>query len=115
MNIRTKSESTYVPKFNGNRSLPEAEQVKVELEHPTIKQWERLQGQSGLDTIGLIEGYVRRIRNLQNNGEEITSGKELVQCRRGAFADLAAELFIHLASVNRMTEEQEKNSDGPSS
>ena len=117
MDIKSLSDETYVPTFNGNRELPKNQQVSVALEFPSIEGYEPFAGTGDRppDAIGLVRKYVKGITNLTNNAEPIETGEQLVKRHRGLLSDLVNELFVQILTRNRMTGEQEKNSEGQSS
>jgi len=117
MDIKSLEGQTFVPEFNGNKKLPKGEQVTADLYYPGIEEYEPFAAGRGKDpdAIGLIKLCVKGLRHLSENGQAIETGEQLVKCRRGTLNDLVNELFLHILTVNRMTAEQEKNSEGQSS
>ena len=110
MRITIKRTDTYVPKWNGNRKLPEAEQVKVHYHFLSFEEQERLvsldsSSKAVLNFAAGVASQVDRIDNLtvDADGEEkdITSGGELVA--EPAVADLALEVWRHLQSLDPMS------------
>jgi hypothetical protein len=118
MDIKSLEGETYIPKFNGNQELPKHQQVSAVLEFPTIEAYEPFAGtgDNPPDAIGIVRKYVKVLTNVTSNGAPIENGEQLVKCRRGVLSDLVNELFVRILTRNRLTGEQEKNSEGqPSS
>jgi hypothetical protein len=110
MKVQIKRTDTYVPKWNGNRKLPESEQVKVHYHFLSFEEQERLvkvdeNNKTVLNFAGGVASQVDTIDNLtvEADGEEkaITTGGELVA--EPAVADLAMEVWRHLQSLDPMS------------
>jgi hypothetical protein len=63
----------------------------------------------------VIRNHVKRIDNLEHNGQMITDGKMLMQQVRGKLSDLTIELYQKFLGANRIEDDDEKNSEGQSS
>ena len=116
MELKSKLSGILIPKFNRNRELPEVEQVAVHIKYPTSEEYERLAG-GKTGAIALVRECVpeNAIKNLAHNGNPVTNGRELVRQVRGLLSDLIVEIYTDIITANRLTEDEEKNSDGQSS
>ena len=111
MKISTLAPETFVPKWNGNRDLPEAEQIQVTVSFPTIEEFESYGGDVGrkTDAVGLVKACTPKITNLEVADTEITDGEILCSQRKHAVAGLVSEIFLYLIRGTQLGEEQEKN------
>lgn len=110
MRIQVKRNDTYVPKWNGNRKLPESEQIKVHYHFLSFEEQERLvsvnnDNKTVINYSGGLASQVDSIDNLTvetSDGEEkqIANGKELIA--EPAVEKLATELFMYLKSLDPM-------------
>ncbi len=118
----------YVPEWNGNKDLPEAEQVKVKLVPlemgDLVGLMEVIQDFTGdadeegkttvamdkavsvLKNISHLSGSIEVI-NLEDDSGPVTS-EDIVKFPR--FMELTMEVFNELASISMPNEEDEKNS-----
>jgi len=111
MKVESKLREEYIPKFNRNRDLPEDEQVVVTLRYPSLEEFEELAGTSAM-TVKLLQKCVVKIERLEHNGEPVVDGVALLKQVRGKLADLSSELYLKILTANRVSEEEEKNSEG---
>jgi len=123
MKVTANLEARYVPKWNGNRDLPENEQVSVEILWPTNKERETLKGYRlspkteevtvYFDTERILEKHVGKIENLevQADGKAVTieSGKDLARSSVLALGGLIDELKGYVSSEEGLSEDEAKN------
>ena len=141
MVLSAKGRYTYVPKFNGNRKLPEHEQLTVEIIRPRAEERgllysfdpEREVGLSDFDkpavrppitfktryrTGQILRSHIGVIKNLSvdENGETrpIVSGTSLAECTAFGVSALVQELTLEVLS-DRLTEDEKKSTLSPSS
>lgn len=110
MQVESKLRETYVPEFNKNKELPEDEQVIVTLKYPTLEEFEELAGTATM-SVKLLKKCVVKIEHLRHNGDEITDGTMLLKQVRGELAELSNELYLKILTANRISENEEKNSE----
>jgi len=110
MKLESKLRETYIPKFNKNRELPEDEQVIVTLKYPEIEEFEEVAGTPAM-TVKLLRKCVVKIERLEHNGEMIIDGTMLLKQVRGELSELSTELYLKIITANRVSEEEEKNSE----
>lgn len=115
MRVTSKLTETFTPKFNGNQDLPEHEQAVVTIECPINDEFERYLAGREPDAPGAVARYVTKISGYWENEQPIIDGKQLVKTRRGKSSDLILECWLKILKINRLEEEEEKNSDGQSS
>jgi hypothetical protein len=128
-----KATYTYIPKFNGNRGLPEKEQIKVEIIRPKVEEREALfhfdlAPEGGTDGMALkqqsdvgraLRRHVGKIENLTadyGDGKEtpIPAGKDLAEAPLFGAGGLVTELFLEIVS-DTLREDEKKTSASPSS
>ena len=123
MKIRATLDESYTPKWNGNRDLPENEQIVVEIKWPTTAQREALKGYKispkdedvkvVFHTEKILRDHVGAIRNLEVelNGlpVRITTGGDLANTKVLALGGLIDELKAWVTSEEGLEDEQVKN------
>lgn len=123
MKLTTKSKDVLIPKWNGNRELPAAEQVKVHLRYPTNRERENItqieyrdKGESYIfkyDSDLIVGSCVPKIENLSDivDGKEkkITNGYELLQSQNRVLSGLIQEIVTVVLKADEIDEETEKN------
>jgi hypothetical protein len=130
--LTAKTSYHYVPRFKGNRDLPEGEQVRVEIIRPRVEEREALfrfdvtqegGGRTALkqqnDVGRALRNHVGAIVNLSAeypDGTEkpILTGKELADSPLFGAGDLVTELFLEVVS-DTLREDEKKTSASPSS
>jgi hypothetical protein len=131
--LTAKATYIYVPKFSGNRELPEKEQVRVEIIRPKVEEREALfhfdfaQGE-GADGMALKQrsdvgrALRRHVGNIENlfadyggkEAEPVLTGKDLAEAPLFGAGGLATELFLEIVS-DTLREDEKKTSAPPSS
>jgi len=141
MVLSAKSRYIYVPKFGGNRKLPEREQVVVEIIRPRVEERRSLHSLDIERDIGMVDeegltranaltfknrysvgkilrNHVGKIENLsvEENGKTraITCGAELAESTAYGVADLVQELQAEVLS-DVLTDVEKKSTPLPSS
>lgn len=123
MKVTAVLEERYVPKWNGNRELPDAEQVTVEIKWPTNAERENLKGYKispqtsevsvYFNTERILENHVTKVTGLEvsQNGKtvKIKNGHDLAASNVLALGGLIDEIKAYVTSEDGLTEEQEKN------
>lgn len=123
MKLTTKTKDVLIPKWNGNRELPAAEQVKVHVKYPTNRERENIseveyrdKGDSYIfryDSDLIVGGCVIKIENLVDvvDGKEkpITTGYELLQSQNRMLSGLIQEIAVTILKADELDEETEKN------
>lgn len=123
MKIKAVLEDRYVPKWNGNRDLAEAEQVSIEVKWPTAAQREALKGYKispkdedvkvVFQTERILRDHVGAISNLEVelNGKavKVKSGVDLCDTKVLALGGLIDELKAYITSEDGLEDETEKN------
>ncbi len=123
MKLTGKLSETYTPKFMKNQSLPETDQIKITIKHPSQGERELLssdirylQSDRGTEIQvktkhkELIESCVISIIHLETEMDgNITTGKELMQARDPRLSALFDELVVHIKAHNELSEDSEKN------
>lgn len=122
MKIKATLDDVYVPEWNGNRDLPETEQVSVEIKWPTTEQRESLKSIKftkdqdvtfTFNTRLILNEHIGKISNLEVslNGKpvKIDTGKDLAGTRVLALQGLIDELKRVVANEDGLEEEQAKN------
>jgi hypothetical protein len=130
--LTAKATYTYIPKFNGNRGLPEKEQIKVEIIRPKVEEREALfhfdvaQEGGGRATLKqqndvgrALRDHVGAIENLaaeygDGKAEPILTGKDLAEASLFGAGGLVTELFLEVVS-DTLREDEKKTSASPSS
>ena len=127
----SRQEQRFIPEWNGNRDLPETEQISVAFRPLTVGDMFAVQhetkvnmfGGFGLDTNdadsmerywGLLKHvlskYTSDYRNIEVDGVQLTKADEVAEAIAARHMPLLAEVFNHLVIVSAGTEEQAKNS-----
>jgi len=123
MKIRATLDEKYVPKWNGNRDLPEGEQIAVEIRWPTIAQREALKGYKinpkdedvrvVFETDKILRNHVGKIDGLEIelNGKpvRVTSGADLATTSVLPLSGLIDELKALITSEDGLEGDEEKN------
>lgn len=123
MKLTTKSKDVLTPKWNRNRELPTAEQVKVHLTYPTNRERENIseieyrdKGDSYIfryDSDQIVGQCVTKIENLVDvvDGKEkkITTGYDLLQSQNKLLNGLIQEIAVLILRADDIDEETEKN------
>ena len=123
MKLTTKSKDVLTPKWNGNRELPTAEQVKIHLKYPTNRERETIseveyrdKGDSYIfryDSDQIVGKCVTKIENLVDvvDGKEkkITTGYELLQSQNKMLNGLIQEIAVMILRADDVGEDTEKN------
>lgn len=123
MKLVTKSKNVLTPKWNGNRELPAAEQVKVHVRYPTNRERETIseieyrdKGDSytfRYDSEQIVGQCVTKIENLVDevDGKEkkITNGYELLSSQNRVLSGLIQEIAVEILKADDVDEETEKN------
>jgi hypothetical protein len=126
--LTAKASYTYIPKFSGNRDLPEGERVKVEIIRPKVEEREALfhfdlasgGGDDGMalkqqsDVGRALRRHAGKIEGLSAEYDDgtvkpISSGKELAEAPLFGAGALATELFLEIVS-DTLREEEKKTS-----
>ena len=122
MKVSASLHAEFVPKFNGNRDLPEDEQIRVEIRWPNMTQREQLKSfrmdQTGgvgisfnLDWI--LKQHVGKITNLESevNGKTvvISDGQALAENTNPQLDALADELKAEVTKRLELDEDEVKN------
>ena len=122
MKVSASLHAEFVPKFNGNRDLPEDEQIRVEIRWPNMTQREQLKSfrmdQTGgvgisfnLDRI--LKQHVGKITNLESevNGKTvvISDGQALAENTNPQLDALADELKAEVTKRLELDEDEVKN------
>lgn len=118
MNIRTTGTTLFVPAWNGNRDLPEIEQIKVRVKFPTTAEFEPFAGArtTDLDVPGMVRHCTVGIANLVIDEKPIENGKQLIdETPRAVVRDLVNEVAMHIMTGCKIEEADEKNSEPLSS
>lgn len=103
MKFTVETETTYVPDVYDNKELPEDEQVSVVIKTPTASETSSIAKGGEISTPDILAGvarFVKRVKNLEVNGKEITNGRELVAAE-GMYV-LALNVGAHILGM--MTE-----------
>jgi hypothetical protein len=133
MKLTARATYPYIPKFSGNRDLPEGEQVKVEIIRPKVEEREALfrfdvaqgEGAAGMalkqqsDVGRALRRHVGKIENLfaeweGGEAKPILTGKDLAESPLFGAGGLTAELFLEVVS-DTLREDEKKTSAPPSS
>ena len=123
MKIKATLNDKFVPAWNGNRELPENEQVSVEILWPTAGQRESLKGYKiapvdgevkvVFDTPTILNDHVGKIKNLEVefNGKpvKIGAGKDLADTKVLALQGLIDELKAYITGEDGLEENATKN------
>ena len=139
MVLTAKGRYTYIPKFNGNRDLPEREQITVEIIRPRIEERNQLQTLDFARDTGLVDlerphaaaltllrpqyrvgqilrNHVGIIKNLsvEEDGKirVITNGMELAECTAFGALNFIQELTAEILS-DQLTESEKKSLPSP--
>jgi len=139
MVLSAKGRYTYVPKFGGNRKLPERERVTVEIIRPRVEERGNLHSLDVERDIGLVDdngltranaltfknryrvgqilrNHVGKIENLSveefGKIRAITCGEELAECTAFGVANLVQELTAEVLS-DVLTETEKKSTPLP--
>jgi hypothetical protein len=136
MKFTAKDRYTFIPAFNGNRDLPEAERLTVEIIRPKAEERGELysvervsrtgEGSGAGDKItytyrhatgAILRGHIGRITNLTvdtGDGKEtaVTDGKTLAGCPIYGAGELITELCNEVVS-DRLREDEKKISASP--
>lgn len=105
MKITARKSATYVPNWNGNRDLPEDEQVTVEITFPTQGDREDLQPHAVRDGEDIVirhnnskavRKHIKSIINLSEDADgterKIENGAQLVESTSAEILELIVEL-----------------------
>ena len=132
MKLTAKASYRYVPKFGGNRDLPEKEQVRVEIIRPCVGEREALfrfdvvrEGGGGTtlkqqnDVDRALRNHVGKIENLtaeypDGTEKPVLTGKDLAEAPLFGAGGLVTELFLEIVS-DTLREDEKKTSASPSS
>lgn len=123
MKLVTQTKEKYIPKWNGNRSLPATEQVAVHINYPTVEQKKGLKEIEyktakgsvvvNFDTDKILANHVIKIENLSEeiDGKEkaVKNGKELLASKNRVLEGLAEEITAEVIRADELPEEAEKN------
>ena len=123
MKLTGKLSETYLPKFLKNQGLPETDQIKITIKHPSQGERELLssdirylQSDRGTEIQvktkhkELIESCVVSLINLETEMDGVIStGKALMQARDPRLSALIDELVVHIKANNELSEDSEKN------
>lgn len=123
MKLTGKLRETYLPKFMKNLELPQAEQITIQIKHPSQGERELLssdirylQSDRGTEIQvktkhkELIESCVVSLNHLETETDgNITTGKELMQARDPRLSALIDELVVYIKANNELMESAEKN------
>ena len=108
MKFTIANEVEYIPNIYGNQELDPEDQTVITIDMPTTAQANLLYSVSdgGLNSDTMVAGVarlVKGIRNLEVNGKQITTGKELAACR-GMYMliqNIGAHILGLLADVDK--------------
>lgn len=128
MKVTASLNELYVPEWNGNRKLPEADQITAEIIWPTGEEIETLVGTKmsiaeGQKSEGevrvwfnvgkILRDHVGKITNLDimegGKAKKIKSGAELADCREPKLRGLVDEFRVLVTKRADMEEEAAKN------
>lgn len=123
MKLVTQTKEKYIPKWNGNRELPQNEQVVVHISYPTVEEKKGLKEIEyrtnknsvivNYDTEKILANHVPKIENLSEDvdGKEkkITTGKDLLSSKNRALESLSEEIVGLILRADELPEEAEKN------
>lgn len=123
MKLTTKTSDVLIPAWNGNKDLPEKDQVKVHITFPTNKERENISqieyktgGESYLfkyDSDRVIGKCVTKIENLVDevDGKEksIKDGEQLLASRNKVLSGLIQEIAVAVLKADDIDEVVEKN------
>lgn len=107
MRVQVKRNDTYIPKWNGNRKLPEAEQVKVHFHFLSFEEQQQLVSvdENNKTKLNFSQGVASQVDSIENlvveeDGEEKTvdTGAQLVS--EPACDRLALEVWQYLNSLD---------------
>jgi hypothetical protein len=138
MVLTAKGRYTYVPKFNGNRLLPERERITVEIIRPRVEERNQLhsldverdvgwvdEGLTRADSLTfkdryrigqILRNHVGDIKNLsvEEDGKTrvIANGTELAESTAFGVANFIQELKAEVLS-DRLTEDEKKSTPPP--
>ena len=102
MKVRSiRKEKVFIPEFNGNKDLPEDEQVKIEVKQfPTAIEVSQYKDFGfGTDVTVkikyndnmIVTRHAGKIHNLEDDDGKIMSGEQLAKTKNYFFGDLIAE------------------------
>jgi len=118
-----KLSETFIPKFRGNQDQPESEQIRVQIQHPTLEDRELLSsditykdGQNGPEIqvktkhCKIVGKCVGTVENLETAVDgKIESGKALIAARDPRLEGLVEEIALYIKNTNTLDEVAEKN------
>ena len=131
LGVDGRSSVVFTPAYNGNRELPEAKQVRMEIHAPTVgmmlpfAHFFNPDGSARCDTLqarlALMDQRVRacvaRIENLRLDGRPITTGAELMDRCPSTDRALITEVVHEMDRLSSVDKGLAKNcasqSDGP--
>ena len=120
----------FVPKWKGNRELPEMEQIQVSYRTMTVEDVFSVQRETKVNLLGgmdlnlsqvgawdkywelikfVIEKYTSTWQNIEVDGRALTESKEITSDIKAIGLNLLAEVFQQVVSASMGTEEDEKN------
>lgn len=124
MKVKFTRSATYVPEWNGNKELPEKEQISVDIrpmEFGDLLEFfdaiggaqAAMEGSTQLDTSAILKiapsvlsKYVDKVENLED-GDGPVQLHDLM--KYPVFMGLASEIIMEIAKISTPQEEAEKN------
>ena len=110
MRVSVKRTDVYIPEWNGNRKLPESEQVRVHYHFLSFEEQEQIvsvdnSGNTKLNFAAGVSAQVDKVENLtidvDGKDVQIKTGADLVN--NAAVDRLALEVWRHLNAVDPMS------------
>lgn len=111
ISISSLAPTTFTPMWKGNRDLPEAERMTVEIQFPTAEEWEPFAAESigKMDAIAVVKRFTTKISNLEIAGEKVETAEQLVAQRKYLVGDLISELFLYIVAGTELQGDRSKN------
>ena len=109
MELTIAKDADFIPEFNGNKALPEGEQVVVRIKVPTPREqsmvYEHSTQGANFNFPMAVTRYVTRVSNLKINGRSVETGRDIVD--QPGLTSLVEEIGLHIATLMRFSDEEE--------
>jgi hypothetical protein len=113
MKILVATKETYVPEWNGNRDLPDEEQIKVDIVFPTAGERDEINSISVRENAWMkswVSRFAKKIYNLSEEADgverKIETGEDLVKSVSRDLYSLANEVCLAILGRSELKEKK---------
>lgn len=104
----TAKSKTFTPEFNGNKDLPESEQIKVEIFRPTLAEMDKIHNRRAEDEVwsAYVRTCARTIKNLEEDEKPIDTGAKLMLSTNKDLIGLMYEIGNECIQFSRLDDKK---------